>query len=391
MKQYDYVIVGGGMAADAAVSGIRRRDPEGSILVIGAEPFPPYQRPPLSKKLWMDMRVEEIFLNSWERYAGLDLALHTQVVRLNPQQRRIETDHDQIIEYQKLLLATGARPRQLANTPPQVFYIGSLSEHLRLWRALTEPRSVIVVGGGFIGAEMAACLSLRQHRVTWVMRESSPFAGFFPDNLAEHVHAEYRKHGVTTVGMSDVTSIAKSSAGVVVRTNLGADLQAEVAVVGIGVTPNDELAQHVGLSDGAGIEVDQYLRTADPHIWAAGDVAIMRPTLVPMLHEDHAITQGRLAGENMAGAQKPYSHRPFYYSDLYHFGYEAIGDCRTSHQVVQDWVVPEEEGVVYYLDGGRVVGVLNWNVWDKIAVARELIDSARQVSPAELIGYIRNA
>jgi NADPH-dependent 2,4-dienoyl-CoA reductase/sulfur reductase-like enzyme len=204
------------------------------------------------------------------------------------------------------------------------------------------------------------------------------------------VQGEYRKHGVTIVGGSEVRSIAQANGGVRVITP-GQDFEADLAVVGIGVIPNDELAQDVGLSDGTGIEVDQYLRTANPHIWAAGDVAIMRPDLAPMMHEDHAVTQGRLAGENMAGAQKSYNHRSFYYSDLYHFGYEAIGDCRTSHQVVEDWVVPQEEGVVYYLNDGHVVGVLNWNVWDGIPKAQGLIDSQREVRAQELVGYIRNA
>ncbi|PSR22858.1 MAG: monodehydroascorbate reductase (NADH) [Sulfobacillus acidophilus] len=391
MLQYDYVIVGAGMAADAAISGIRRRDPQGSVLVIGEEPFPPYQRPPLSKKLWLDMRLEEAFLNSWQRGRGVDWALHTRVVRLQPEQRQVQTDHEQVIGYGKLLLATGARPRRFADSPPSVFYVGSLREHVRLWSELAEPRSIVVVGGGFIGAEMAAVLSSRQHHVTWVMQEPYPFAGFFPDDLARHVQEEYRKHAVTILGHSDVRSISEESGEIHVVTQAGQNVTGELAVVGIGVTPNDDLAKTVGLSDGMGIEVDQYLRTANPHIWAAGDVAIMRPDLKAMMHEDHAVTQGRAAGENMAGAQKPYNHRSFYYSDLYHFGYEAIGECRTSHQVVEDWVVPHEEGVVYYLEDERVVGVLNWNVWDGIAKAQALIDGQRPVRTPDLIGHIRNA
>ncbi|MDA8206158.1 MAG: FAD-dependent oxidoreductase [Thermaerobacter sp.] len=392
MTEYAYVVVGAGMACDAAIAGIRRRDRTGSILVVGEEPFPPYQRPPLSKQLWVDMRLETVFLGSWTRYSDVKLALGTRVSRIDRANRQIETDDGRRFGYGKLLLATGARPRTLAGDTAGAYYVGSLAEHIRLMKALAETRTVLVVGGGFIGAEMAAVLSMAGHRVTWTMIEPHPFAGFFPDDLAGHVTDAYRAHGVIIVPSGEVTGVESFASGIRAVMKSGPSLEADLAVVGVGVRPMDELAQAADLEVDGGIVVNDYLRTSDEHIWAAGDVAVMAPEKQPMWHEDHAVTQGRLAGENLAGASKPYTHRPFYYSDLYQFGYEAIGNCRTSHHdIVEDWVTPGEEGVVYYLDGGHVVGVLNWNVWNGVQKAETLMDSGRRYTAAELVGQIRNA
>lgn len=390
MTHYTYVIVGSGMAADAAIGGIRRRDKDGSILVLGTEPYAPYQRPPLSKKLWMDMRLEDAFLSAHRR-PGVQLALGVAVVAIDRRNRTVTTAQGLVIAYEKLLIATGGRARRLAGDATAVYHVGTLDEHVGLYRALAEPREVLVIGGGFIGAEMTAVLSSRDHRVTWVMMEERPFAGFFPEDLAQHVIAEYRRHQVEIVTDLAVSEVARDPKGVRLHDKRGAtDLTAHVAVVGIGVVPQDDLGRQAGLGDGPGIPVDQYLQTSDPHIWACGDVARMQRGDL-MMHEDHALTQGRLAGENMAGAHKPYEHMPFYYSDLYHFGYEAIGQCQTRLDVIEDWVVPGEEGVIYYLQDNRVQGVLNWNVWDGIPKARSLIVEAGPVTRSDLIGAIRNA
>lgn len=392
MNQYDYVIVGAGMAADQAIAGIRRRDRQGSILVIGAEVFPPYQRPPLSKKLWMDMRLEEVFLGGWERSGGVHLALGSPAARIDRAAQQVETEDGRVVKYRQLLLAPGAHARKIFGEHPGVYYVGTLGEHVKLMKTLSESRAVAVVGGGFIGAEMAAALSSQDHKVTWVMLESHPFAGFFPDDLASHVTEAYRRHNVEIVTDAEVTQVDNASGGGLrLTTKSGLTVEAEVVVVGVGVQPNVELAQTAGLDVSGGIVVDDYLRTSDEHIWAAGDAAVMRPANKAMLHEDHAITQGKLAGENMAGANKKYTHEPFFYSDLYEFGYEAIGDCRTVHDVVEDWVTPGEEGIIYYLDQHRVVGVLNWNVWDGIPQAESLIQSGEPVGPDTLRGRIRNA
>ncbi len=390
MKAYDYVLVGGGMAAEAAVQGIRRRDRQGSILMVSEELFPPYARPPLSKRLWMDERMEEIWLPGWQRHANVELLLNTRITRISRDSQVVDTAEGRQFAYGKLLLATGGHPRVIPGSSERVYYVGSLGEHIRLWKAVREPSQLLVVGGGFIGAEMAAVLSSQGHRVQWVIAEKEPFAGFFPPTLRERVASEYRGHGVSITTGELVSRFESGADGVTALFESGRQATAQAAVVGIGLALNDGLGIDASLSEGPGIVVDDGLRTVDPYIWAAGDVAVMRTAPHPMLHEDHAVTQGRMAGENMAGAQKRYTHVPFFYSDLYQFGYEAIGDCRTDLEMVEDWVNPGEEGVVYYLRQGQVVGVLNWNVWDGIPKARELLGAEKVWRPEELRGQIRN-
>lgn len=389
MTPYDYVIVGAGMAGDAAIGGIRRRDANGSILMIGDEAYPPYQRPPLSKKLWIDMRLEDIFLRSAERHRA-DLVLTASVEALDRENRLVHLRDGRIYEYGRLLLATGARARSLPGTSAKTFYVGTLGEHIRLRRALSESQDVVVVGGGFIGAEMASVLAQQDHRVTWLVYEEYPFAGFFPRLLADHVRDEYTRHGVAIVNHAEVQQISDQGGRVRVAVADGTWYDADAAIVGVGVAANDALARRAGLITQNGIRVDAELQTADPHIWAAGDAAVLETESAPMMHEDHALSQGRLAGENMAGAHKTYQHQSFYYSDLFHFGYEAVGSCRTTWDVVEDWVDPGNEGVVYYLESGRVRGVLNWNVWDGIGAARALIESRESFSADDLRGRIRN-
>lgn len=388
MREFEYVIIGGGMAADAAVGGIRRRDKTGEILVASEECFPPYQRPPLSKKLWMDMRLEEVWLNGWQKHPHTQLYLNAQATGIDPAARTVSFDDGRQVGYHKLLLATGARARRLAGGSQRAFYVGTMGDHLRLWQVLQEARRVIVAGSGFIGAEMAAALSQLGHEVVWSMLEAAPFVHFLPAGLAQRVTAEYQQHGVVISPEDAIQELQDTGSGVAARLQSGKTLEADLAVVGIGVEPRDDLARSAGLTTNSGVVVDEFLRTSDPNIWAAGDVALTHGRA--MMHEDHAVAQGRAAGQNMAGAAKPYQHLSFYYSDLYHFGYEAIGDCSTAHEVVEDWVSPYEEGVLYYLDQGRVVGVLNWNVWDGMGKAEALIESRRRFSPDELMGQIRN-
>ncbi len=388
MQEFEYVIIGGGMAADAAVGGIRRRDKTGEILVASEESFPPYQRPPLSKKLWLDMRLEDVWLGAWQKYAHTQLFLNAEATRIETAARTVTFADGRQAGYQKLLLATGAQARRLPGGAQRAFYVGTMGEHLRLWQAVQKARRVLVAGSGFIGAEMAAALSQKGHEVVWSMLEPAPFAHFLPPGLAQRVTAEYAQHGVILSPGDAIQELQDTGSGVVARLQSGKTLEADLAVVGIGVEPRDGLARASGLKTSSGVVVDEFLRTSDPNIWAAGDVALTHGRA--MMHEDHAVTQGRAAGQNMAGAGKPYQHLSFYYSDLYHFGYEAMGECSTAHEVVEDWVIPNEEGVVYYLDQGHVVGVLDWNVWDGMSKAEGLITSGRRFAPDELVGQIRN-
>lgn len=301
MPHYRYLIVGGGMAADAAVRGIRAVDSDGPVGLIGAEPDPPYERPPLSKGLWKGMALERI----WRGTAELGVELHL------------------------------------------------------------ERAAVSVVPG----------------------------ARIFPPGLARFLNDYYREHGVDVRAGALVSEVRAEDSGFVVRTQGGEEVAVDGVVAGLGIRRNTELARGAGLEvDDQGIVVDEFLRTSDPDIFAAGDVASFPSRAlgrrVCVEHEDNANTMGVHAGQAMAGELAPYDHLPFFYSDLFDLGYEAVGETDPRFEVVEDWEEPYRKGVLYYLAAGRVRGVLLWNVRRKLKAARQVVASTEPVRPQELKGRI---
>lgn len=393
MTTYPYVIVGAGMAGNAAIAGIRSQDPTGEILVVGEEPFLPYPRPPLSKGLWRHDRMEELWENLDDGPFGVHYQLGSPVIEIDTPAHRICTDNGSQFAYEKLLLALGGRPRRLEGSAAYVYYPGTIREHVRLAARLRgDSKRIAVVGGGFIGSEMAAVLSEQGYQVTWILEENVPFMRTFPKVLQDRLMVAYQDHQVEIRGSSRVTKTTPHSGGVTIETTDGREITTEAAVIGIGWVLNDEVVRQSGLlePDERGIPVDEYGRTRVANVFACGDIAITNDAKRVMLHEDHAPTQGRIVGRNMTGMLEPYREIPFFYSDLYAWGYEAVGEVDTRHRVVEDWVIPGEEGVVYYLDDTRLVGVLNWNVWEGVPKARALLARDRHWTARELIGQIRN-
>jgi NADPH-dependent 2,4-dienoyl-CoA reductase/sulfur reductase-like enzyme len=177
-----------------------------------------------------------------------------------------------------------------------------------------------------------------------------------------------------------------------VRSGNGEPVLADAVVAGLGIEPNVDLARQAGLAVSDGVEVDELLRTRRPGIYAAGDVAnFLNPALgrrMRVEHEDNANTMGEIAGRNMAGARRRYDHLPMFYSDLFDLGYEAVGDVSARHQTVADWKEKFREGVIYYLDGSRVCGVLLWNTWDQVDAARALVAEPGPFRPEQLKGRL---
>ena len=199
----------------------------------------------------------------------------------------------------------------------------------------------------------------------------------FPRALAEFVSSFYRNKGVELLAGEKIIGLEVRGNQRVLKTSTDREIVADCVVAGVGIEPNVELAQSLGLKIENGIVVDEFLRTSHPDIHAAGDVAAFyNPALekrIRVEHEDNANSMGRLAGRNMAGKSEPYDHLPFFYSDMFDLGYEAVGEVDSRLETFADWKRPNEEGVIYYLESGRVRGVLLWNVWEQVEAARQLI------------------
>ena len=393
---YDYVVVGAGMAGDAAARGIREVDPDGTVLVIGREPTGPVTRPALTKKLWTDpeFAFDQVWLPTAEETRA-ELLLGESVVAVDTAARTVTTDADVTVGYGALLLATSGHPRRLPGVEDsgRVIYFRSVRDYERLRDLAGGGRHVVVVGGGYIGTELAAALVQNDTRVTLVFPQDVLTGSTFPDALARRVERRYADAGVTLLRGARVASTESGPDGVVVTLDDGRTLEADGVVVGAGLEVETGLARAAGLEVDDGVVVDDRLRTSDPHVWAAGDVAQYPDRLLGrrrVEHVDNATTMGRQAGRNLAGADEPYAHTPFFYSDLFELGYEAVGRLDASLETVEDWHADDlGAGVVYYLDGGRVVGVLLWDVWDATDRAREVIAGQADVRPEALRGLIR--
>ena len=390
MAHFNYLIVGGGMTADAAARSIREIDAPGAIGVIGAEPDPPYNRPPLSKGLWKGEAEDTI----WRKpeLGGVTLHLGRRVVSVDPRGKRLTDDRGTMHTFDRLLLATGGTPRRLPFESEHIIYFRTLADYRRLRTLATQSLRFAVVGGGFIGSEVAAALRMQGCDVVMLVPEAGLGARVFPAELSRFLADYYREKGVEVRTGEGMAGLGDENGKVVVRTTTQKEFGADVVVAGLGIQPNVDLAEQAGLQVENGIVVDAHCRSSHPSIFAAGDVANFHnpalETRIRVEHEDNANTMGKVAGENMAGQATPYDHLPFFYSDLFDLGYEAVGDLDVRQETFADWKERFREGVVYYLKGGRVRGVLLWNTFGKVDAARALIAQRGPFNAGSLKGRI---
>lgn len=385
MPHYDYLIVGGGMTADAAIRGIRSVDADGSVGMISREPDPPYDRPPLTKGLWQGGSEASIWRDTDE--LDVELLLDRKVVRIDREERTAKDDRGAVYSYGSVLLATGATPRTLPDAVPQVNYLRTFRDYRRLREDVRTKQRFAVIGGGFIGSEIAAALASAGKDVVLVFPEEGLCRQVLPASLSRHLNEEFRDRGVEVRDGRTVASVRRSGDEFLIATeeHEGRAIRVEAVVAGLGVEPETVLAEIAGLEVDDGVVVDTSFRTEDPHVFAAGDcAAFWSPVLGRRLrveHEDHANASGMHAGRCMAGDLSDYDHLPFFYSDLFDLSYQAVGEIDPeSDEVVEDWVEPNREGTLYYVRDGRVRGVLLWNVRGKLREARSMVREKTMLS-----------
>lgn len=389
MTHYKYLIIGGGLAGDAATRGIRELDQDGSIGMISREPDPPYMRPNLSKGLWKGRPVEKIWRKTEERS---DLILGRKATKLDPGEKTVQDDQGDEYTYEKLLIATGGSPIHLLCGEGDIIYFRDFQDYQRLRKMADDKGHFVVIGGGFIGSEIAAALTMVGAKVTMIFLEDAISGLAFPSDLAHYLNEYYREKGVEVLANDSVVDVQGVGERFIVRTGSGRAVETNGVVAGIGIRPDIKLAEEAGLEVDNGIVVNERLEASAPDIYAAGDASnfyhfgLEERTRVE--HEDNAVKMGQVAGRNMAGGTDVYDHIPMFYSDLFELGYEAVGKLDSKLETVSDWQEPFQKGVIYYLQDGRVRGVLLWNVWGKVDEARALMKEEGPFKPEDLQGRI---
>ena len=389
--RFDYLIIGGGMTAAAAAQGIREIDAKGSIGIISAEDQRPYDRPPLTKKLWLG-KSEDIIWRDLPK-ENLDLILGFRVSTLDPQRKQVQNEEGHSYRYKKLLLATGGSPRRLPFAPEETLYFRTLGDYHIVREWVGKGDRIGIIGGGFIGSEIAAALASNGEQIVMVFPEKGIGSRIYPDDLSQFVTQYFVQKGVEVHPGMEIQAIDRQDNRFVMKGKDESAIKVDHIIAGIGLLPNIELAKAAGIMIGSpeiggGILADEYLRTNQSDIYAAGDAASFNNYVLQQKmrveHEDNANMMGKQAGRNMAGAGELYHHLSYFYSDLFELGYEAVGELDPRLETFMDWKEPFKKGVIYYLDHGRVRGVLLWNVWDTVPAARALIAEPGPFKAADL-------
>ena len=394
-----FVIVGGGLAGAKAAEALRADGFDGEVVLFGSEPERPYERPPLSKGYLLGKEDrEKAFVHSagWYDEHDVDLRSGVTVAMIDPAAHLV-TFEGGTLGYDKLLLATGASARRV-DLPGaglgNVLYLRTLPESDALREAFTPDARVVIVGAGWIGLEAAAAARTAGASVTVLEPQPTALYRVLGPELGEKFARLHRSHGVEFRFEESAAEFRAAGPGSdrvgTVVTTAGAELPADVVVVGIGVTPNVGLAESAGLEVGNGVVTDSALRTSDPDIFAAGDVA---SSYVPLLgrhlrvdHWSNALNGGKAAGYSMLGQQVEYNRVPYFYSDQYDLGMECAGlpDPGRYDQVVYRGDSDTLEFIAFWLQERRLVAGMNVNVWDVNDDIQGLIRSARPLDPARL-------
>lgn len=392
MERIPYVIIGGGLAATAAIDAIRRRDKTGRLALIGAEVHLPYDRVPLSKDYLLGrMEREDVFLRRprfYERHR-VEPFLGQSATAVDARAHTVTLDDGSKVGFEKLLLATGGRPRRLSITGADldgIHYLRTLEDSDALRAAMANARRAAVVGGGFIGCEVATAFAQSGLQTTLIEVTPAPLSLVLDAETSAFIASFLSQQGVTLRTDTAAAQFAGAQGRVErVVTNGGEAIEADVVVIGVGIAPNTELAAAAGLDVDNGVVVNEYLEAADA-IYAAGDAArYYSPTLGRHLrveHYDVALQHGRTAGANMAGAHLAYTELPYFFSHMGALHIDVIGDMSVRQQCVRRGPLGLEPGFAqfYFADGLLQAALFINGKPDHLQAARERIAQRRPVT-----------
>jgi 3-phenylpropionate/trans-cinnamate dioxygenase ferredoxin reductase component len=392
-----HVIVGASLAGAKAAETLRAEGFDGPIALIGEEEERPYERPSLSKDYLLGKAEREtiyVHPQAWYADHGVDLRLGTLVTGVDPLAHEVTLADGSLIGYGRLLLATGSAPRRLplpGADAEGVLYLRRVGDSDRIRTTLQTATRIAVIGAGWIGLETAAAARSAGVEVTVLEAAELPLLRVLGREVAESFAGLHREHGVDLrfgVQVAEITGSGGQADGV--RLADGSHIPADAVVVGIGITPNSQLAEAGGLEIGNGIVVDAGLRSSDPDIYAAGDVAnAYHPVLgrhVRVEHWANALNQPQAAARAMLGQDVAYDRVPYFYTDQYDLGMEYAGYVEPGgyDRVVFRGDVEGREFVAFWLRGGRVLAGMNVNIWDVNEVIQAIVRGGRTVDTGRL-------
>jgi 3-phenylpropionate/trans-cinnamate dioxygenase ferredoxin reductase subunit len=391
VREVDHLIVGGGFAGGYCASELRRRGADGSLLLAGREPEPPYERPPLSKEyLRGESKREDAYVNprDWYQENGVELLTRTNVMALDPAERTAKLQGGEEVRFETALIATGANVNILRVEAAElegIHYLRAFGNADAIREEAARAERVVMIGGSYIGCEVAASLRAMGKEVAIVMIEEVALSRAFGSEAGRYFESILRDHGVEVFGGEELEAFEGSGRVAAVVTKGGRTVEGDLVVVGAGVRPDSMLAERSGLEVENGIVCDARLETSAPGIFAAGDVcsydSVVHGRRLRVEHWDVALQQGRHAARAMLGDPEPYREVPYFFSDLADWAsLEYVGPAQSWDELVWRGELDSGEFSVWYLEGGVVRGTLAVGRSEDLVHARRLIESGADIS-----------
>ncbi|HEX3362497.1 MAG TPA: FAD-dependent oxidoreductase [Solirubrobacterales bacterium] len=393
-RELDFLLVGGGLAGASCASELRKQGAQGSILLVGREPELPYERPPLSKEyLRGEVPRSEAYVNdpSWYEENGVELAIGKNAMSIDAEAKTAKIQGGEEVAFGQALLATGSNVNILRIEGAEnegIHYLRAYGNADAIREDAEKAERVVLVGGSYIAAEVAASLAARGTACTMVALEEVALSRTFGDDAGRFLQEGLEGHGVTFVGGESVSAFEGDGRVSSVVTESGKAFECDMVVVGAGVRPDMMLAQRAGLDCGDGIICDSKLHTSAPGIYAAGDVcsydSVVHGRRIRVEHWDVAMQQGMHAAKNMLGADADYDVVPYFFSDLDDWAsLEYVGPAAAWEQEIWRGSRADGEFSVWYLKGGKVAGCLSLGRSEDLAEARRMIFEGTDISGAK--------
>jgi 3-phenylpropionate/trans-cinnamate dioxygenase ferredoxin reductase component len=390
-RRVDHLLIGG-FAAGHSAAELRKRGVEGSILLVGREPHPPYERPPLSKEyLRGEASAGDTFVNGgagWYEENDVELLTETTVMSLDVEARTAKLQTKEQVEFGKALIATGARVNILHHLEGAglegIHYLRTLGNSDAIREDAARAEHVVMIGGSYIGSEVAASLTAKGTKCTMVMLEEVAMSRAFGEEVGRYFHEILESNGVEVVGGEELEAFVGEERVKAVRTKSGREIECDAVVIGAGVHPETMLAERAGLEVDNGIICDRRLETSVEGIFAAGDAcsydSVVHGRRLRVEHWDVALQQGQHVGAAMAGSEEPYRVVPYFFSDLADWvSLEYVGPAEKWDEIVWRGDRDAGEFSVWYLHDGKVAAALAVGRSEDLAEARRLIESGADV------------